>query len=412
MKYDVFFSLSQSSVAGQLPSAKDVFSSFFDQLKLADDLDYETAWFSESHLSWQTQKKTSFRISPHFSGEFCLNTDVLQLMQLAYEQTKKIKLGSATRNITSRGGPIAQAELLKAFLNFKQLSKHAERGFEFGFGSGDFDFENAPYGVRPRTEWEMESWRAIKPKILEEAAEIFMRLLGTDEVSSAMISPKFLNKVDFKVEGDWERVSLLAKKSGDFESGEIRIKKFFDFEILSTLPLDVDLSKVQLAVESQAEILQKICNNFFPTGSLDLKNSEPREIEESHLRMGCVYNEEGGAWRRWYLPRLVNVFLDDTKGFSTEQKNEKAKLKARAAWVNHWEQLGDGAADLPKIEKSMELSIYGSPEAVAEKLSFKFHPHDRLILCFNFNSHDNEDVKKSMRIFKEKVSLLVEEYGK
>jgi hypothetical protein len=33
----------------------------------------------------------------------------------------------------------------------------------------------------------------------------------------------------------------------------------------------------------------------------------------------------------------------------------------------------------------------------------KYHPEDRLMLWFDFNNHDNEFVKDSMRVFQEKV---------
>jgi hypothetical protein len=41
---------------------------------------------------------------------------------------------------------------------------------------------------------------------------------------------------------------------------------------------------------------------------------------------------------------------------------------------------------------------------VAEEMKKRFHPDDRLMLWFDFNNHDNDDVKRSMRAFMEKVA--------
>lgn len=411
MKYDIFLSISQTEVDGFTPTTNEMFSNFFDQVKLADDLEYGTAWVAETHLSCQTQKKTSFRVVPEFQGEIGLNTDILQLSSMVYDKTKKIKVGSAIRNIICNGGPIAHAEALKTFMALKQFSKHGDRELELGFAAGRFDFSNAPYGVRPRKEWEMAFWHIVKSKALEEASEAFMRLMAGEELSSSMIASKFLNESDFRSPEDWVKASKLAQIDGDFESGEIKIKKFFDFEILSLIPLDADMSKLQLTVGTHDPKIQEYCNKFFPTRVFNLSITPPKVIEETHIRMAEVYHKDGGPWRRWYMPRTAMIFLDDSPGLTTEQKNEKAKLKAKSAWENYWKAMA-GTIDPKKIESAVDNTIFGCPEQVADKISLKYHPHDRLMLWFDFNNHDNDDVKKSMITFREKVVPLIDQYGK
>ena len=44
MRYDVFFSISQTPVAGQLPSEAEMFQNFFSQVEVADELGFGTAW--------------------------------------------------------------------------------------------------------------------------------------------------------------------------------------------------------------------------------------------------------------------------------------------------------------------------------------------------------------------------------
>lgn len=411
MKYDVFFSISQTEVDGFTPSTSEMFENFFDQVRLADQLDYETAWIAETHLSCQTQKKTSFRVVPEFSGEIGLNTDILQMASEVFNQTKKIKVGSAIRNIMCNGGPVAHAEAIKTFMTLKQFGPNKDRELEIGFAAGRFDFTNAPYGVRPRNEWEMSFWNIVKSRALEEACEVFLRLLKGEELSSSMIAPKFLNASDFRTAEDWTKASTMAKEDGDFEGGEIAIKKFFDFEILSLIPLDADMSKLHLTVGTHDPSVQEHCNRFWPTKVFNLSITPPKVIEETHLRMNEVYHKEGGPWRRWYMPRTAMIFIDDSPGLSKEEKNKKARLKAQAAWANYWKAMA-GTIDQSKVDNAVNSTIYGSPEEVAEKISLKYHPHDKIMLWFDFNNHNNEEVKEAMVIFKEKIIPLIDSYGK
>lgn len=411
MKYDIFFSISQTEVDGQTPSTRTMFENFFDQIQLAEDLEFGTAWVAETHLSCQTQKKTSLAVVPEFKGEIGLNTDICQLAHVAFSKTKKIALGSAIRNILCNGGPIAHAESIKSFLALNQMTEHAERKLEIGFAAGRFDFSNAPYGIFPKSEWEMSAWHTVKSRILEEASEVFLRLLRGGEVSSHQIKPKVISKSDFKSDEDWEKVIKLAEEDGDFRESRLHVQKRFDFEILSLIPLDVDMSKLQLTVGSHDPRIQTFCNEILPTRVFNLSITPPKVIEETHERMKEIYNHEGGPWRRWYMPRTAMIFMDDTPGSTEFKKNEKARAKAKSAWENYWRAM-NGTIDQSKVDGAVDNTIYGSPEEVAEKICQKYHPHDRLMLWFDFNNHDNEDVKTSMQLFREKVVPLIESYGK
>jgi hypothetical protein len=107
MKFDIFLSICQTEVDGFMPSEKVMFQNFFDQIRLADDLDFGTAWVAETHLSCQVQKENPGAVIPHFKGEIGLNTDILQVAHQVFSKTKKINIGSAIRNIICNGGPIA-----------------------------------------------------------------------------------------------------------------------------------------------------------------------------------------------------------------------------------------------------------------------------------------------------------------
>jgi alkanesulfonate monooxygenase SsuD/methylene tetrahydromethanopterin reductase-like flavin-dependent oxidoreductase (luciferase family) len=407
MKYDIFFSISQTEVDGFTPNSTEMFENFFDQVKLADELGFGTAWVAETHLSCQTQKKTTLAVVPEFKGEIGLNTDILQLALSVFDQTKNIKVGSAIRNIICNGGPIAHAEALKTFMTLKQFTPHKNRGLEFGFAAGRFDFSNAPFGVSARKDWERSFWHMVKSKALEEAVEIFMRLLSGEELSSKMIGIKHLSQEDFRTADDWEKAKKLAEIDGDFKDDKIFIDKFYEFEKLSLIPLEADMSSLQLTVGTHDPKVQQLCNEFYPTRVFNLSITPPKVIEETHERMNKVYHEDGGPWHRSYMPRTAMVFMDDSEGSSEEDKNKKAEKKARSAWENYWKAMA-GTIDQNKIDSAVDNTIFGSPKQVAQKIQEKYDKDDRLMLWFDFNNHDNSDVKDSMKIFKEKCIPLIE----
>ncbi|MCB0363197.1 MAG: LLM class flavin-dependent oxidoreductase [Bdellovibrionales bacterium] len=150
MKFDVFFSICQTEIDGYRPSERKMFENFFDQLILADELGFDTAWLAETHLSCQVQKSNPEAVIPHFEGEIGLNTDILQMAHVIFSRTRRIEVGSAIRNILCNGGPIAHAEGVKTFLSLHALKADESRRLHLGFASGRFEFSNIPYGIVPR----------------------------------------------------------------------------------------------------------------------------------------------------------------------------------------------------------------------------------------------------------------------
>ena len=84
MQYDVFYSISQTPVGGQLPSEREMFASFFAQVEAASELGYGVAWVAESHLSSEVQKRNPEAVIPHWQGEVGLNVDFVQLAHQVY----------------------------------------------------------------------------------------------------------------------------------------------------------------------------------------------------------------------------------------------------------------------------------------------------------------------------------------
>lgn len=408
MQFDIFFSICQTEVDGYTPDEATMFRQFFDQVKLADQLGYGTAWIAETHLSCQTQKRTSFAVVPEFQGEIGLNTDVLQMAHKIFSMTKNINVGSAIRNILCNGGPVAHAESIRTFLKLHSLDSQEKRRLEIGFASGRFDFANEPYGIRPRQEWEKAAWPALKGKILSEAIEVFLRLLKSEVISSDDIEVRKLSAEDFRTTEDWEAVVSKYKEIDPKISldGFIPIPKFWTFEVLELIPKEVDLDLLSLTIGTHDPKLQKLANQFLPVSVFNLSITPPAVIDETHQRMKEEFHKDGKEWTRAHMPRTALIFLDDTEGLSEEEKTAKAKVKAEKAWANYWKAM-DGTLDPNKVTQAVHNALYGSPKELARQIKEKYHPKDRLMLWFDFNNHDNEDIKKSMTVFKQKTIPLL-----
>ncbi len=407
MKSDIFLSICQTEVDGHTPSERQMFLNFFDQVRLADELGFGTAWVAETHLSCQVQKQNPDAVIPHFKGEIGLNTDILQMAHMVFSQTKKINVGSAIRNILCNGGPIAHAEAVRTFLSLHGLNAKETRKLELGFAAGRFPFSNTPYGIKPRSEFEKLTWDVLKNKIFNQATEIFLRFLKGEKFSINEVSPMKLRQKDFRSLELWQKAYDFAKseKSQLYKvlGEEIEVSSFYDFGQVGVIPFEAPLENLRLTIGSHDPEVQIMANKHLPVGVFNLSITPPEIIEETHKRMAEHYHASGGSWRRDLMPRTVLLFIDDTEGFSDEQKMTKAKDQAEKAWRNYWLAM-EKTLDPKKVEGAVSNTIYGHPKAVTEQIMAKYHPEDRLMLWFDFNNHDSEAVKNSMRAYMQKVA--------
>ena len=242
MIFDIFFAICQTEVDGSTPSEKVMFKNFFDQVRLADELGFKTAWVAETHLSCQIQKRNPGAVIPSFNGEIGLNTDILQLAHKIFAQTKSINVGSAIRNILCNGGPMAHAEAIRTFLTLHSLDENETRLLEIGFASGRFPFSNIPYGIHPRNEFEKLVWPALRGLIFMEASEIFLRFLRGDVFSSARVKPKILRRSHFRSDSDWSAArEAWCKMQGEHRDPEgveeLLVPAFWTFDDVGVIRL-------------------------------------------------------------------------------------------------------------------------------------------------------------------------------
>lgn len=411
MRYDLFLSICQTEVDGIMPSEREMFANFFDQVKYADELGYETAWIAETHLSCQVQKENPGAVIPQFKGEIGLNTDILQMAHLVMAHTKRINVGSAIRNIICNGGPIAHAEAIRTFLSLQKMANpQSRRKLEIGFAAGRFPFSNTPYGFKPRNAFEETTWEVTKNKFFQEATEIFLRLLKGEYLSSADISKRDLQRKDFRKEEDWLQALIAAKAEGHIgatETERIPLNPMWNFEKVGVIPFEAPLDNLNLTLGSHDPETQILANTILPVGVFNLSITPPQVIEETHQRMALNYHPLGGAWRRDLMPRTVLLFIDETPGLSPAEQSQKARAQATKAWNNYWLAM-EGTLDPRKVESAVGNTIAGHPAEVADLIRAKYHAEDRLMLWFDFNNHNNSEVKTSMRLFMEKVRPLLE----
>lgn len=391
MRFDVFFSICQTPVDGYTPSERVMFENFFSQAELADELGVGTAWVAETHLSCQVQKRNPGAVIPHFEGEIGLNTDILQVAHLLFARTKRIHVGSAIRNIQCNGGPIAHAEAIRTFLTLHGLKPNENRVLDIGFASGRFPFSNTPYGIRPRNAVESAAWPVLKGKIFQEASEIFLRLLRGDILASKDITPKILNAKDFRSPDDWEKVRKIHGSAGD----QIEIPSFWTFDQVGVIPFEAPMELLKLTIGCHDLETQVFANQFLPCGVFNLSITPAHQIEKTHQVMKEKFHRAGGPWTRAHMPRTVLVFLD---------KNPlRAREKAVKAMENYWRAI-EGTLDPEKVRNAVDNALVGDAAQIREELIKRFHPEDRLMLWFDFNNHDNADVKHSMKEFMEKIA--------
>jgi alkanesulfonate monooxygenase SsuD/methylene tetrahydromethanopterin reductase-like flavin-dependent oxidoreductase (luciferase family) len=410
LKYDVFFSICQTPVDGYTPSEKIMFQNFFDQAILADELGYGCAWVAETHLSCQVQKRNPGAVIPHFEGEIGLNTDILQLAHVLFARTKQIAIGSAIRNIQCNGGPIAHAESIKMFMSLHDMfPENRERRLEIGFAAGRFPFSNAPYGLVPRDGLEKAAWPALRGLVFQEATEIFLRLLKGEILGSEAIRPKILRRPNFRSDEDWHKVLKAASdaKIPGLSSSEIPVAPFWKFDPVGVIPFEAPMGSLRLTIGAHDAETQNFANTILPVGVFNLSITPSAQIEETHQRMQAMYNStpwgaSDGLWSRALMPRTVLVFIDENR--------EKAKVAAARAVETYWKAV-EGTLDPKKVSQAVDNAIVGDPREVAEQMSERYHDHDRLMLWFDFNNHDNEAVKKSMRLFMEKSAPFIQAHG-
>jgi alkanesulfonate monooxygenase SsuD/methylene tetrahydromethanopterin reductase-like flavin-dependent oxidoreductase (luciferase family) len=410
MKYDVFFSISQTPVDGFKPNERTMLQNFFSQVKVADRLGYGIAWIAQSHLSTEIQKSNRKPVVPHFEGEIGLCTDFFQLAHKVFGCTNNIEVGSGVLSILCNGGPIGVAERIGNFCALHGLDEEEKRRLHIGFAAGRFEFMARPYGIVPRDAVEEAAWPALRGQIFMEACDIMLRLLRGDVLSSDDTYETILTRANFRSDQDWIMVQKAAHESRGFpvDCAEIPIAKRFDFEQLKTIPQEWRRDLLSLIIGSHDQRAQKFVNELLPVKVFNLSITQSKIIDETHERMRQWFHPEGGEWQREFMPRTVITVINDDPDKTQEQQNEAAQQHANRAISSYWKALA-GTIDPMKIQRAANNALIGSCESVAQQIADRFHRDDRLMLWFDYFNHNNQEVIGMMEAFMNKVAPLVEQ---
>lgn len=399
MQFDIFFSISQTPVDGVTPAEATMFSNFFEQVEAADALGFGTAWVAESHLSTEVQKQHANAVVPHWQGEIGLNTDIFQMAHAVFRRTKNIHVGSAVMNLVCNGGPIARAEQIAAFCSLHGMDPEEQRRLCIGFSAGRFQFMNRAYGIQPRNVVEEAAWPALRGQVFAEACEIFLRLVRGDTLASADVRETWLSRANFRSDEDWERVKAAA---GDARAEKIQIDRRWDFDVLKIVPTEWRRELLELVIGSHDPRLQEDVNQYMPVKVFNLSITQPEVIDATHERMARCYHPDGGTWTRPDMPRTVMVFINEQPGLTPSQRSAAAHEEAKAALGAYWTAL-EGTLDPSKVERAANNAIIGNAAEIAEQITARFHPDDRLMLWFDFFNHDSARVVANMEAFKHQV---------
>ena len=409
MLFDIFFSISQTpDTSGYIPSEKEMFSNFFEQVELADELGFGVGWVAQAHLSTEIQKRNNTPVVPHYPGEVGLCTDFFQIAQKMFSRTKKMEVGSAVLSILASGGPIAIAERVGAFLALHGMDGMEDRKLHIGFSAGRFEFMARPYGIIPRNIVEEAAWPALRGQIFAEASEIFLRLLNGEVISSNMIRDTVLTRENFRSDEDWKKVQDAAKEFFDLKqlTETVEIPHRYDFEEIKTIPQNWRRDLLNLVLGSHDPNLQIEVNKWRPVQVFNLSITPPHIIEETHERMAENYHLDGGKWNRGMMPRTIMVFVNNEEGLSSEEQSIAAKEEAKAALNTYWSAL-EGTIDPSKVERATDNAVIGNVEEVAEQIIQRFDRNDKLMCWFDFFNHDSERVQRNMKAFMDEVVPIV-----
>jgi len=409
MLFDIFFSISQTpDTSGYIPSEDEMFSNFFEQVELADELGFGVGWVAQAHLSTEIQKRNKIPVVPHYPGEVGLCTDFFQMAQKMFSRTKRMEVGSAVLSILASGGPIAIAERVGSFLALHGLDDMEDRKLHIGFSAGRFEFMARPYGIVPRNAIEEAAWPSLRGQIFAEASEIFLRLLNGEVISSNMIRDTILTRESFRSDEDWERVQNAAKDFNALDEipEKVEIPHRYDFEEIKTIPQNWRRELLNLVLGSHDPKLQIEVNKWRPVQVFNLSITPPHIIEETHERMGENYHPDGGTWNRNMMPRTIMIFVNNEKNLSPEEQSIAAKEEAKAALNTYWRAL-EGTIDPSKVERATDNAVIGNVQEVAEQIIQRFNKNDKLMCWFDFFNHDSERVQRNMKAFMNEVVPIV-----
>jgi alkanesulfonate monooxygenase SsuD/methylene tetrahydromethanopterin reductase-like flavin-dependent oxidoreductase (luciferase family) len=389
MIFDLFHSVGDPVVRGKSLGARRCFQQFLGQVKLAEALGMRAVWCAESHFSSEAQKSSARPSIPHYAGEVGLNADSFQLFHWIAAHTERIGLGTAIHNIVGgSGGPIASADRVNLLRFMNEECWRAPRELAIGIASGRFPYQNAPFGLTPRSRLETLAWPLFERIAFYEAIEIFLRLASGEQLSSADLEPHELSRA---------QVLAAVGKAAEPELAGLgfphRATPRWTFEALRLEPA-CSSDRLRFVLGSSDAKALEIARRYTSVDLFNLSFTPPERIEALHAELAA----NDPSWKRERLPRTVLVFADPS--------GARARERAEAALDVYIEAMR-GTAQVPDKKVLLARALVGDAAELRERLApgggHGFHQHDRLMLWFEFNQLDGAEIEAQMRYFFEEV---------
>jgi len=390
MIFDLFHSLGDPVVRGKSLGAGRCFRQFLEQVKLAEALGMRSVWCAESHFSSEAQKSSPRPSIPHYAGEVGLNADSFQLFHWIVAHTERIGLGTAIHNIVGgSGGPIASADRVNMLRFMNEECWPSPRELGIGIASGRFPYQNAPFGMGPRSRLEAIAWPLFERVAFYEAIEIFLRLSAGESLSSDDLAPHELSR---------EQVLAVAGSAAEPELSGVafphRVAPRWTFEALRLMPSCAS-ERLRFVLGSSDPKALELARRHGPVDLFNLSFTPPERIEALHAELAA----HDPTWKRERLPRTVLVFVDPARG--------RARERADAALDAYIEAMR-GTAQVPDKQVLLARALVGDATELRERLApgntHGFHQNDRLMLWFEFNQLEGAEVEGQMRYFFEEVA--------
>lgn len=383
MKFDLFSSLEQGTDSHGVPrSPADTLGNYLRTVEVAESCRYWCSWTAESHYSTIEQRRLLGEAAeiPNWPGEICSNTDFFSTALAAASRHPGIDFGSAITNIVCAGGPVVAAERIH-LLDALASAMKIPNTFHIGMAGGRFDYLYRIAGLRPRNQAEHRQWNEVKTAIAAEAAEIVVRLVQGDALGSDELTDRVL------VDPNTSSHEPLARR-WTFETTRVAQSPATE--------------RIQLYAASHNRELYTELNQYRPVRALNLSITPSAEIDRNQHHLAGVYHRNGGAWAREYLPQTALVFLDADR--NTARRTAETKLS------RYWSAML-GTVPPNKVANSASNSLVGTPAEVAEQITTRYYPDDRLMLWFDFQYRELQEVHDAIRRFAaDVIPLLPEEY--
>ncbi len=397
MIFDLFHSIGRiDSISPRLNDC-DVFNQFFRQVVLAEKIGLDTIWVAESHFSSEVQKQHPEAVIPHYSGEVGLNCDPMQLAHAVFSRTERINFGTAIHNIVGgNGGPIASADKVRTLAFLNQFNQ-TPRQLHIGVAQGRFPFINSPFGIIPRNQTEKTLWNQYKRLIFVEALEIFLRLIRGETIASNSVSSMEIDARHFRSSDEWQTI---CKQMNHNPEVAIAYQPRWQFEVMKLVPelRQSDIERLNIVLGSHDPLARDMGMKLWQMDIFNLSFTPTEEINRVHAEMKLRCADRPRPWHRSRMPRTVLIFID--------RDHKRAFERASSCFDTYIEAMR-GTVGFPPKEVLMSRAIIGDPTAALELMKpggrLGFEKDDRLMLWFEFNQANGEEIESQMRLFADKI---------